>query len=86
MKVIERKTCVALFMMALAVIVVLGGCASTTPQPNNLTYERSQAREHKAWCAENNGVWVVDNSVGRTENKCYSRQDYDAGLDRARRQ
>jgi outer membrane biogenesis lipoprotein LolB len=82
-KVIERKTCVALFMMALAVIVVLGGCASTTPQPNN---QQSQERGHKAWCAENNGVWVVDNSVGRTENKCYSRQDYDAGLDRARRQ
>lgn len=85
MKVIERKTGVALFMMALAVIVVLGGCASTTPQPNNQNYEY-KAQEHKAWCAENNGVWVVDNSVGRTENKCYSRQDYDAGLDRARRQ
>ena len=45
---------------------------------------RVDAREHKAWCARNDGVYIKDDGIGGRGNKCFSRDDYNEGLQRAR--
>jgi len=88
----ERKdersiwTVVLMIVLAIAVLSAESGC-STTPNTDaqwESHYARLDAREAKASCLSNNGVWIEDRSVGRSGAQCISRATYDEALSRAR--
>ena len=62
--------------LTIAIALMFVGCATTpnTQEQWDKKYAREDAREHKAWCLRNFGVWVEDDLKG---DKCLRQEDYD---------
>ena len=61
---------------------ILAGC-STTPNTEDQYMQQDARAEHvrwKAWCLSQDGVVVEDDSIGRGDRKCYSREEWNRAI------
>jgi len=69
------------YLMMFFSVFILAGCSTTpgTEQQMLAADARSRVSAHKAWCRQNDGVFVEDDTRG---NKCFRRAEFNAAIRR----